>query len=119
MFAPSTVPVVPASPYQGGSALWTILTPTLLQMQPQRSLGKCQGRGGSPRTLTLLEQARRRGSVLPSQVSAQDAESARVALVLVIASVVFFWRFMLRVMLAIAVVAVGLGLLMLLQSIHR
>ena len=57
--------------------------------------------------------------MLPSQVSAQDVESARVALVLVIASVVFFWRFMLRVMLAIAVVAVGLGLLMLLQSIHR
>jgi hypothetical protein len=57
--------------------------------------------------------------VLPSQVSAQDAESARVALVFVIASVVFFWRFMLRVMLAIAVVAAGLGLLMLLQSIHR
>jgi hypothetical protein len=70
--------------------------------------------------LILLElKARRRGSMLPSQVSAQDAESARVALVLVIASVVFFWRFMLRVMLAIAVVAVGLGLLMLLQSIHR
>jgi hypothetical protein len=92
-------------------------------MQPQRSLGKCQNRSrpdGSPLTLILLElKARRRGSVLPSQVSAQDAESARVALVLVIASVVFFWRFMLRVMLAIAVVAVGLGLLMLLQSIHR
>ena len=57
--------------------------------------------------------------MLPSQVSAQDAESARVALVLVIASVVFFWRFMLRVMLAIAVVAVGLGLLVLMQNIHR
>jgi hypothetical protein len=57
--------------------------------------------------------------VLPSQVTAQDAESARVALVLVIASVVFFWRFILRVMLAIAAVAVGLGLLVLLQSIHR
>jgi hypothetical protein len=57
--------------------------------------------------------------VLPSQVSAQDAESARVALVLVIASVAFFWRFMLRVMLAIAVVAVGVGLLVLLQNINR
>ena len=57
--------------------------------------------------------------MLHSQVSAQDAESARVALVLVIASVVFFWRFMLRVMLAIAVVAVGLGLLVLLQNINR
>jgi hypothetical protein len=57
--------------------------------------------------------------VLHSQVSAQDAESARIALAFVIASVVFFWRFMLRVMLAIAVAAVGLGLLVLLQSIHR
>ena len=57
--------------------------------------------------------------MLPSQVSAQDAESARAALVLVIASVVFFWRFMLRVMLAIAVVAVGVGLLVLLQNINR
>ena len=57
--------------------------------------------------------------MLPSQVSAQDAESARVALAFVIASVAFFWRFMLRVMLAIAVAAVGLGLLVLLQSIHR
>ena len=57
--------------------------------------------------------------MLPSQVSAQDAESARVALVLVIASVVFFWRFMLRVMLAIVAVAAGLGLLVLLQNIHR
>jgi len=57
--------------------------------------------------------------VLPSQVSAQDAESARIALAFVIASVAFFWRFMLRVMLAIAVAAVGLGLLVFLQSIHR
>lgn len=57
--------------------------------------------------------------MLPSQVSAQDAESARVALVLAIASVVFFWRFMLRVMLAIVAVAAGLGLLVLLQNIHR
>jgi hypothetical protein len=92
-------------------------------MQQKRSLGKRQRRrrqgGGPPRLILLGPKARRRGSVLPSQVSAQDAESARVALVLVIASVVFFWRFMLRVMLAIAVVAVGLGLLVLLQNINR
>jgi hypothetical protein len=123
MFAPSTVPFVPASPYQGGSALWTILTPALPQMQQKRSLGKCRGRrrqGGSPLRLILLgPKAPRRGSVLPSQVSAQDAESARVALVLVIASVVFFWRFMLRVMLAIVAVAAGLGLLVLLQNLNR
>ena len=57
--------------------------------------------------------------MLPSQVSAQDAESARVAIVLVVASVMVFWRLMLRVMLAIVVVAVGLGLFVLLQNILR
>lgn len=57
--------------------------------------------------------------MLPSQVSAQDAETARVAIVLVIASVIVFWRFMLRVMIAIVVVAVSLGLFALLQDLHR
>lgn len=57
--------------------------------------------------------------MLPSQVSVQDAESARVAIVLVIASVMVFWRFMLRVMLAIVVVAASLGLFVLLRDIHR
>ena len=57
--------------------------------------------------------------MLPSQVSVQAAESARVAIVLVIASVMVFWRFMLRVMLAIVVVAASLGLFVLLQDIHR
>ncbi len=55
----------------------------------------------------------------PSQVSVQDIESARVAVVLVIAGVMVFWRFVLRVMLAIIVVAAGLGLFVLLQNIHR
>jgi hypothetical protein len=57
--------------------------------------------------------------MLPSQVSAQDAETARVAIVLVIASVIVFWRFMLRVMIAVVVVAVSLGLFALLQDLHR
>ena len=43
----------------------------------------------------------------PSQVSAQDIESARAAIVLVIAGVMVFWRFVLRVALAIVVVAAG------------
>jgi hypothetical protein len=55
----------------------------------------------------------------PSQVSVQDIESARAAIILVIAGVMFFWRFVLRVALAIIVVAAGLGLLVLLQNIHR
>ena len=57
--------------------------------------------------------------MLPRQVSVQDVESARAAIVLVIAGVMFFWRFMLRVAFAIIVVAAGLGLLVLLQNIHR
>jgi hypothetical protein len=57
--------------------------------------------------------------MLSGQVSAQDAESARAAIVLVIAGIVIFWRFALRLMLAIGVVAVGLGLLVLLQNMHR
>ena len=54
----------------------------------------------------------------PSQVSVQDIESARAAMVLVVAGIVIFWRFALRLMLAIGLVAVGLGLLVLLQSMH-
>lgn len=54
----------------------------------------------------------------PSQVSVQDIETARAAIVLVVAGIVIFWRFALRLMLAISVVAVGLGLLVLLQSMH-
>lgn len=54
----------------------------------------------------------------PSQVPVQDIETARAAIVLVVAGMVIFWRFALRLMLAIGVVAVGLGLLVLLQSMH-
>ena len=54
-----------------------------------------------------------------SQVPAQDIESARVAVVFIIAGVMVFWRFFLRVMLAIFVAAAALGLFVLLQSIHR
>jgi hypothetical protein len=55
----------------------------------------------------------------PSQVSVQDIETARAAIVLVIAGIVIFWRFALRLILAIGVVAVGLGLLVILQNMHR
>lgn len=55
----------------------------------------------------------------PSQVSVQDIETARAAIILVVAGIVIFWRFALRLMLAIGVVAVSLGLLVLLQSMHR
>jgi len=55
----------------------------------------------------------------PSQVPAQDIESARIAVVFIIAGVMVFWRFFLRVIIAIIVVAAALGLFVLLQSMHR
>lgn len=54
--------------------------------------------------------------MLASQVSAQEAESARVAIVLIIASVTVFWRFALRVILAVVIVAAALGLFVLLHG---
>jgi hypothetical protein len=48
----------------------------------------------------------------------QDVESVRAAAVLVVAGVMFFWRFVLRLMLAIIVVAVGMGLFVILQYMH-
>jgi hypothetical protein len=54
----------------------------------------------------------------PSQVSAQDIEGARVAVVLIVASVTVFWRFALRATLAIIVVAAILGLLVLAHGVR-
>jgi hypothetical protein len=54
----------------------------------------------------------------PSQVSAQDMESARAVVVLIIAGVIVFWRFALRAMVAIMAVTVGLGLFVLMHDIH-
>jgi hypothetical protein len=61
----------------------------------------------------------RRDLMPPSQVSVQDIESARAAIVLIIAGIMIFWRFLLRVLLAIIVVAAGLGLFVLVQNIHQ
>ena len=55
----------------------------------------------------------------PSQVSVQDIESARAAIVLIIAGIMICWRFLLRVLLAIIVVAAGLGLFVLQQNMRR
>jgi hypothetical protein len=54
----------------------------------------------------------------PIQGSAQDIENARIALVLITTGIVIFWRVLLRVLLVIVVVAVGVGALVLLQSMH-
>ena len=54
-----------------------------------------------------------------TQATAHEAESARVALVLLAVGIVVFWRLALRILLAIAIVAVGAGALVLLQGMHR
>jgi hypothetical protein len=58
------------------------------------------------------------GSMLPNQPSAQDIENARVALVLLVASIMLFGRILLRVALAVLVVAAVIGAFMLLQGMH-
>ena len=56
--------------------------------------------------------------MVPSQGSAQDIESAR-AVILVIAVVgAVFWKEILRLLLALIVVAVGVGAFVLLQGMH-
>jgi len=73
----------------------------------------------APRLTLLVAKASQEGPMAPSQVSMQDIETARVAIVLVVAGVMIFWRLVLRVMLAIVVVGAALGLFVLLQSMHR
>lgn len=52
------------------------------------------------------------------QVSAQDIENARIALIFIVACAVIFRRFVLWVALAILVVAVTVGAFTLLQGVH-
>jgi hypothetical protein len=60
------------------------------------------------------------GDLVPhSQISVQDIASARAAIVLVIAGITILGRFALRLLLAIIVVAVGVGLFVLLQNMYR
>ena len=56
--------------------------------------------------------------MLASQLSAQDIENAKVALVLLAASSMLFGRYLLRVVLAIIAVAVGVGALVLIESMR-
>ncbi len=57
--------------------------------------------------------------MLVTPATAQQAEHARVALVLLALAIVLFWRVALRVLLAIVIVALGTGTLVLLQGMHR
>jgi|KBSMisStaDraftv2_1062788.scaffolds.fasta_scaffold2303347_1 hypothetical protein len=56
--------------------------------------------------------------MLPTHGSAQEIENARVALVLIVTSIVIFWRVLVRVLVAIVVIAVCVGVFVLLQSVH-
>jgi len=56
--------------------------------------------------------------MVPIQGSAQDVDNARVALVLIVAGVIFFGRAMLRVALAAIAVAVVVGAVVLLHGMH-
>jgi hypothetical protein len=57
--------------------------------------------------------------MLASQLPAQDIENARVILVLLAAGILIFWRYLLRIALAIITVAVGVGAAVILQTMHH
>lgn len=56
--------------------------------------------------------------MLLSQPSAQDMENARVALVVIVASIMLFGRALLRVAIAVFMVAAVIGAFMLFQGMH-
>jgi len=53
-----------------------------------------------------------------AQTTSQDVDNARVVLVLLALGIVVFWRIALRVLLAAVLVAVGIGAVVLLQTMH-
>jgi hypothetical protein len=57
-------------------------------------------------------------AMAPTQFSPHDVDNARVALILIVASTMLFGRTMLRVALAILVVAAIVGAVTLLQGVH-
>jgi len=56
--------------------------------------------------------------MVPSQGSAQDIESARAVIVVIAVVAAVFWKEILRLLLALIVVAVGVGAFVLLQGMH-
>jgi hypothetical protein len=54
--------------------------------------------------------------MLTSQLSAQESENFRAALFVIAVVIAVFWRELLRVLLALVVVAICAGVIMLLQS---
>jgi hypothetical protein len=57
--------------------------------------------------------------MVPVQGSAQDIDNARVALVFIAAGIMIFWRYLLRILLAMVAVAIGVGAVVILQSMHH
>ena len=56
--------------------------------------------------------------MVPSQGSAQDIESARAVIVVIAVVAAVFWKELIRVLLALVVIAVGVGAFVLMQSMH-
>ena len=56
--------------------------------------------------------------MLSFQPSAQDVDGARAALVLIMAGVAIFWRLVLRVLLAVIVLAAVVGVVVLMQGMR-
>jgi hypothetical protein len=56
--------------------------------------------------------------MIPSQGSAPDIESARAVILVIVVAGAVFWKEILRVLLALIVVAVGVGAFVLLHGMH-
>lgn len=56
--------------------------------------------------------------MLSFQPSAQDVDGARAALVFIMAGVAIFWRLVLRVLLAVVVLAAVVGVFVLMQGMR-
>jgi hypothetical protein len=57
--------------------------------------------------------------MLVTQATPQEVENIRTALVLLTLGIAAFWRMAVRILLAIVIVAIGAGVLLLLQGIPR
>jgi hypothetical protein len=58
------------------------------------------------------------GAMVPSSGSAPDIESARALILVIAVGAAIFWKEVLRLLLALIVVAVGVGVFVLLQGMH-
>jgi hypothetical protein len=57
--------------------------------------------------------------MLVTQATAQEVENVRVVFVLLALGIAVFWRTAVRILLAIIIIAIGAGLLVLLQAMPR